>query len=115
MVTSSAGVEMRLKPRTACTRSSSPGPASTTRASSTTPPSQMAIAIGVGDTGEDADDGQVAAGAAEAERGHGGDGEDERRQLRLLIEAPFRADDHPAAAGSEHDARRARRCPRPSR
>ena len=35
---------MRLKPRTAWTRSSSPGPASTTRASSTTPPTHTAIA-----------------------------------------------------------------------
>ena len=37
--------EMRPKPRTACTRSSSPGPARTTRASSTTPPNQIAMAM----------------------------------------------------------------------
>ena len=43
-VTTIAGPEMRLKPRTAWTRSSSPGPASTTRASSTTPPTHTAIA-----------------------------------------------------------------------
>ena len=39
-----AGPEMRPKPRTAWTRSSSPGPASTTRASRTTPPTHTAIA-----------------------------------------------------------------------
>ena len=39
-----AGLEIRPKPRTACTRSSSPGPASTTRASSTTPPTHTDIA-----------------------------------------------------------------------
>ena len=43
-VTSRAGVEMRLKPRTACTRSSSPGPASTTRVSSARPPNHTAMA-----------------------------------------------------------------------
>ena len=40
--TISAGAAMRAKPRSAWTRSSSPGPASTTRASSTMPPNQAA-------------------------------------------------------------------------
>ena len=44
MVPRIAGSEMRLKPRTACTRSSSPGPASTTRATSATPPTHTAAA-----------------------------------------------------------------------
>ena len=44
MVTTIATVEIRPNPRTAWTRSSSPGPASTTRASRTTPPSQTDMA-----------------------------------------------------------------------
>ncbi len=44
IVTTIAGVETRLNPRTAWTRSSSPGPDRTTRASSTTPPTHTAIA-----------------------------------------------------------------------
>ena len=44
IVTTIAGFETRLNPRTAWTRSSSPGPASTTRATSTAPPTQTAIA-----------------------------------------------------------------------
>ena len=44
IVTVNASVEIRAKPRTACTRSSSPGPASTTRASRINPPSHTAIA-----------------------------------------------------------------------
>src|SRR6056297_1110709 len=46
-VTPIATLDSRAKPRTAWTRSSSPGPASTTRASSTTPPTHTAIAMGV--------------------------------------------------------------------
>ena len=55
MVPRIAGSEMRLKPRTACTRSSSPGPASTTRATSATPPTHTAGRQRMADAGEHAD------------------------------------------------------------
>ena len=43
-MTTIAGPAIRLKPRTACTRSSSPAPANTTRASNTRAPNHAAIA-----------------------------------------------------------------------
>ena len=101
IVTASAGVEILAKPRTACTRSSSPGPASTTSCQQDEPAQPHRHGEGVGDAGGVAEQRELAAAAAEAERCNRESRERQRGELRGRIDDTLGAHHHPA--GEEHE------------
>ena len=57
---------------------------------------------GVGDAGDDAEDGQVAAGPRQAEGDDGQRRDGDRRELRRRVDDPLRAQHHPGAGDDEH-------------
>ena len=95
-------VEIRENERVAWTRSSSPGPASTTRATSATPPNQTPALTQVAEADQHAEPGRRALDAAERHGDQGGARQSPRPHRGGGVDDPLGTHRHPAAAGHEH-------------
>ena len=104
MVTTIAGVEILLNPRTAWTRSSSPGPDRTTRASSTTPPTHTAIASAWRTPITHTEPGERSDGAGDSDHRSGEPGDAERGELGRGVDDAFGSERRPCRGEQEHEA-----------
>ncbi len=105
IVTTIAGVEIRPNPRTAWMRSSSPGPANTTRASRTTPPTHTDIARACSDAHQRRRGQRRSPTVREMPMvAAARPGMPSARELRGRVDCPIGSECHPGRGDQQHEA-----------